>query len=66
MSSPDHPETRSPRNGGNRARADRKDDIQHLETTPAELQAQRLRRLYALTLSAAYAVAELAYAAGVR
>lgn len=65
MSPPD-PEMRSPRNGGNRARANRKDDIQHIEATPVELQAQRLRRLYALTLSAAYAVAELAYAAGVR
>lgn len=62
----DNPKTRSPHTGHNRARANRKDDIQHPEHNPADIQAQRLQRLYALSLNAARVVADLAYAAGPR
>ena len=60
------PEMQSQREGGNPATLVIRKDSQHPEATPVELQAQRLRRLYAFTMSSAYAVAELAYAAGPR
>jgi hypothetical protein len=64
---PPDSECKSQREGGNPAAlAIISIGLQHPEITPAELQAQRLRRLYAFTLSAANMVAELAYAAGVR
>lgn len=62
---PPDPETRSPAKAGTKARAIC-EDVQQLEITPSDLQAQRLRRIYAFTLNAAYVVAELAYAAGPR
>jgi hypothetical protein len=56
----------SQREGGNPATLVIRKDSQHPEINTSELQAQRLRRLYSFTMSAAYVVAELAYAAGVR
>lgn len=66
---PPDPETRSPRNGGNRARADRNLEVaQHLNnaTDTAKLQARRLISVFRLSAAVAVVTAELAYAAGGR
>lgn len=60
------PEMQSQREGGNPAALAISKDVQHPEITPSDLQAQRLRRIYAFTLNAAHVIAELAYAAGPR
>lgn len=64
--SPHDPEMQNQREGGNPAAlAINSIGLQHPEITLAELQAQRLRRVYAFTINAAYVIAELAYGAGV-
>jgi|KBSMisStaDraftv2_1062788.scaffolds.fasta_scaffold4105161_2 hypothetical protein len=58
-----HLKTESQREGGNPALANRNlESIQPAEFTPTARQAQHLRRLFSLTSSVAYAVAELAFA----
>jgi hypothetical protein len=57
---PPDPETRSPRNGGNRARANRNiEALNNAETTLSGLQTQRLRRVFALSRPFAEIVASL-------
>jgi hypothetical protein len=60
---PPDPETRSPRNGGNRARANRKIEVLNsFEDTLPALQAQRLRRRFSIALPYAEVVASLHFA----
>jgi hypothetical protein len=60
---PPDPKMRSPRNGGNRARANRKiEALSTFEDTLPALQAQQLRRRFAIALPFAELVASLHFA----
>jgi hypothetical protein len=66
MSAPPDPKMRSPRSAATESEAGRNLEVQPCKNATAVRQAQHLKRLFALSLTLATAVAELAYAGGPR
>jgi len=62
MRGPPDPEMRSPAAANGRANRNRREVIDHPKNTAKARQAQRLRRMFALMVETASAIAELAYA----